>query len=448
MTIDHPHEVPVRHIGLGAVMIGDEPVAPAGAVTLDVFGATLDFDPSRPDQLPSCLVADPGLAVPVLEQLYGDEVADEVLNRALAQDHEVVRCRAARQPSLITLTRLAEVRWCQRNAALPLDPALLLMEEMTLIAELRGIVETEENWVGELHRLLGALMGRPRAMCAALKQPAVRALLIDALDELASESPLTGEERADALGWLGEVEGAVSPPALGEGLVDWLEHLRPELALAAGGSAAAGTSTVDWRDVPLGMTSRREGNVAWNAEFGRDAVDVSASAEGAGGAFRLLGEQPTLTGGLFFDLVGDDWPMPLATGELTSDDDGGEWRGAVTLGGEQTELLRRLLRDGSRLDVRVRGADPEPMGDSLAAEAQRWCARAVCALRLRNVVASENLLGSAESALERAADLWQLAGREAELAATRELLGRAQDPGLIWADTLTVAETILLAERG
>ena len=50
MTFDQPLEVLIRHVGFGAVMIGEEPVAPAGAVTLDILGATLDFDPSRRGQ--------------------------------------------------------------------------------------------------------------------------------------------------------------------------------------------------------------------------------------------------------------------------------------------------------------------------------------------------------------------------------------------------------------
>ena len=192
MTFDQPLEVLIRHVGFGAVMIGEEPVAPAGAVTLDILGATLDFDPSRPDRLPSCLVADPGLAVPVLEQLYGDAVADEVLERARHRDDTAVTRPVVAQPSLALLTRLAENHWCQRNAALSLDPALLLLEERTVLAELRGIVETDDEWLAELHQLLGTLMSRPVAVRAAMAQPAVRALLTRALDILIAEtSPLS-----------------------------------------------------------------------------------------------------------------------------------------------------------------------------------------------------------------------------------------------------------------
>ena len=53
----------IRHIGLGTVLIGREPVAPAGAVVINLPGTVLDVDPARPDLVPSCLGGDVDLAV-------------------------------------------------------------------------------------------------------------------------------------------------------------------------------------------------------------------------------------------------------------------------------------------------------------------------------------------------------------------------------------------------
>lgn len=446
MTIDQPCEVSIRHIGFGAIMVGDEPIAPAGAVTLNVLGAILDFDPSRPDRLPSCLVADPGIAVPVLEQLYGDAVAGEVMNRAFQHDEETVICPVVRQPSLGTLIRLAEIRWYQRNAAIPLDPSLLLLEEMTLLAELRGIIETDEDWVGELHRLLGAFMARPQAVRSALEKPEVRALIIAALDVLAAESPLIGDERVTAIAWIHSMERESIKPVRLTSTSDWTGQLRPELALAAGGSPYQGTSTVDWHDVPLGLLSRREDNVRWRTVLNNAERAVTASVEGVGHMFRLLGEMPAPPGGMFFDLTSTGWPMPLATGELALDEDGQQWSGKAAMSVEQAVLLDRLVDEGAHLDVRVRGSFPEPLRDPRVAEAERWSARAVCALRLRNAVGGQKLLGSAEASLEQAANLWKLARRPSELAATRELVERARDESASWTEALTVAEKILVEE--
>lgn len=448
MTFDQPREVLIQHIGFGAVMIGEEPVAPAGAVTLDILGATLDFDPSRPDRLPSCLVAEPDIAVPVLEQIFGNTLAAGVLDRALQRNDDVVSRPVVGQPALVLLTRLAEVRWCQRHAALSLDPGLLLLEELTLVAMLRGILDVDESWAAELFQLLEALMARPAAVHAAVAQPAVKALLIEALDILVAELSPLSTDHGKAVAWAHTFEEPV-PPAAGPVTVpELLKQLRPELALAAGASPTSGTSTVDWRDVPLGLLSRREGNVRWRMEQSEGGGRVTATAEGAGDVFRLLGEVPTLTGGMFFDVLSAEWPLPIASGRLSPEPDGHDWSGAVELSAAQAALLRRLTEEAPCLEVRVRGANPEPQGNARVAEAERWCARAVSALRLRNILASEELLGSAESALEHAAMLWESAGRAAERAATLELLERSRDDAVTWAETLTVAETILVAEQG
>lgn len=448
MTFDQPCEVLIRHIGFGAVMIGEEPVAPAGAVTLDILGATLDFDPSRPDRLPSCLVAEPDMAVPVLEQIFGNTLATGVLDRALERNDEVVSCPVVRQPSLELLTRLAEVRWCQRYAALSLDPGLLLLEELTLLATLRGILDIDESWVVELFQLLEALMTRPKAVHAAVAQPAVKALLIDSLDILVGELSPLSTDHGKAIAWSRAFEEDASPAAGPVTVPELLEQLRPELALAAGAPPTAGTSTVDWRDIPLGLLSRREDNVRWQVEQGDGWGRITATVQGAGDVFRLLGEAPTLPGGICFDVLSAKWPLPIASGKLSLEHDGRQWSGAVDLSAGQAALLRRLTQDAPCLEVRVRGVSPEQRGDQRVAEAERWCARAVNALRLRNILAPKELLGSAEGALEHAAILWESAGRSAEREATLGLLERARDDTVTWAETLTVAETILVAEQG
>ncbi|MDO5067761.1 MAG: hypothetical protein Q4D96_10825 [Propionibacteriaceae bacterium] len=446
MTFDQPRGVLIRHIGFGAVMIGEEPVAPAGSATLDILGATLEFDPSRPDRVPSCLVADPGLAVPVIEQLYGHAVADAVLECTRRRDDKTMTCPVVVQPLLALLTRLAENHWCQRNAALPLDPALLLLEEKTLLAELREVLEADDDWLPELQQLLGTLMSRPGAVRAAVAQPAVRALIARSLDILIAESTPLSDTHDTAVTWARDVD-LEAPAARQAEPAEWVGYLRPEMALAAGGGSVAGTSTVDWQDVPLGLISRREGNVEWQVEQGDDPGRVTVSVAGAGEVFRLLGEAPNPPEGLVFDVVSSGWPVPIATGGLIRDEGNQGWRGAAELSRDQLTLVNRLLGDGARLDVRVRGGRPAPSRNPLVAEAERWCARAVCALRLRNVVAAEELLGVAEATLERASALWELAGRPAEQRATLELLELAQSDAGKWTETLTVAETILVAQQ-
>ena len=450
MTNDRHLEVSIQNIGLGVVLIGEEPVAPAGGATLDIPGATLDFDPALPSRLPSCLIADAGAATPVVEQIYGPAVRDGVLEALVRPEHgtgpaprDALRRRVHQQPPLESLSQLAAVRFCQVVSALPLDPGLLQLEELALLGELEGIVEADPEWAEALHQLLGAVIARPNLVTEAYRRPAVRRLLIGALDVLAGTLPLPDERRMIALEWLESLDRRHGPEHRYRA-PEWTSYLGPEFALAAGGGTFSGQSTADWADVPLGILSRREGNVSWRVEVGESEAVVYVTAKPADATYRLLGEPSWPRVGLAFDLVSPGWIAPLASGSLENRIAGDDWMGGARLGANATRLLRRLVDESGELGVRVRTTVPQPRLDPVVAEARRWTSRAVFALRLGHIVADERLLPTVSQSLERACGLWELAGHEPELTATRNLQRRAAESSERWGETLTVAESILI----
>lgn len=436
MTNDRHLEVSVRNIGLGVVLIGEEPVAPAGGASVSIPGATLDFDPALPSRLPSCLIADPGVAAPLVGQIYGAAVRDGVIE-VCGDDAAEVTCRVEWQPPLTLLTQLAAVRFCQTSSALPLDPGLLRLEELALLGELEGIVDPDDEGIDDLYPMLEAVMSRQELMEAACRRPSVLRLLADALDILAGTLPLPDERRDVTLQWLAALDEAHE--AHRYQAPEWLSYLSPELALAAGGEPLAGRATADWGDVPVGLLSRREGQVAWEVQVDDAGAAVEVVAKSAETPYRLLGEPD---GYLAFDLVSPEWPLPLVAGNLKRR--GADWVGAVRLGDNAAKRLRRLVEDGATFDVRVRSGDPQPMPNPISAEARRWTSRAVFALRLGYVLADEHRLPAASESLGRASSLWELADDQPELEATRELMRRAEALSESWGETLTVAESVLI----
>ena len=176
---------PIRHVGLGAVLIGHEPVAPAGAVAINLPGAVLDFDPARPDLMPSCLAGDVELAAPGVEQIFGSASAKGLLDVAFEQG-----CKSGvyqvREGEVLGLLRgLVEIRWCRDNSDLLLDSLLLDLEELTLLGRLADRIEVDREWREPLLALLGCLTQSPETLSRVQGHPASRNLLLDAADVLA-----------------------------------------------------------------------------------------------------------------------------------------------------------------------------------------------------------------------------------------------------------------------
>ena len=176
---------PIRHVGLGMVLIGREPVAPAGAVVINLPGAVLDFDPARPDLMPSCLAGDAELAVPGVEQIFGRASARGLLDVAFEEGCESGICQVREGEVLGLLRGLAEIRWCRDNSDLLLDSLLLDLEELTLLGRLAGRIEVDREWREPLLALLGCLTQSPEMLARIQGHPESRNLLLDAADVLA-----------------------------------------------------------------------------------------------------------------------------------------------------------------------------------------------------------------------------------------------------------------------
>ena len=181
---------PIRHVGLGTVLIGREPVAPAGAVAINLPGAVLDFDPARPDLMPSCLAGDVELAVPGVEQIFGRASAKGLLGVAFEEGCESGIYQVRGGEVLGLLRGLAEIRWCRDNSDLLLDSLLLDLEELTLLGRLADRIEVDREWRESLLALLGCLTQSPDTLSHIQGHPVSRNLLLDAADVLAGTAIL------------------------------------------------------------------------------------------------------------------------------------------------------------------------------------------------------------------------------------------------------------------
>ena len=174
----------IRHIGLGTVLIGREPVSPAGAVVINLPGAVLDVDPARPDLVPSCLVGDVDLAVSGVKQIFGRAVAKGLLDVVSEEGTESGIYQVRGGEVLGLLRGLAEIRWCRDNSDLLLDSLLLELEELTLLGRLSGRIEVDREWRKPLLALLGCLTQSPERMSRIQGHPASLNLLLEASDVL------------------------------------------------------------------------------------------------------------------------------------------------------------------------------------------------------------------------------------------------------------------------
>lgn len=178
----------IRHIGLGTVLIGREPVAPAGAVVINLPGTVLDVDPARPDLVPSCLVGDVDLAISGVKQIFGRAVAKGLLDVVSGEGAESGIYQVRGGEVLGLLRGLAEIRWCRDNSDLLLDSLLLELEELTLLSRLSGRIEVDREWRKPLLALLGCLTQSPERLLRIQGHPVAMNLLLEASDVLAGSA--------------------------------------------------------------------------------------------------------------------------------------------------------------------------------------------------------------------------------------------------------------------
>ncbi|WP_130875568.1 hypothetical protein [[Pseudopropionibacterium] massiliense] len=276
---------PIRNIGLGMVLIGREPVAPAGAVAINLPGAVLDLDPARPDLVPSCLVGDVGVAEPGVEQVFGRPVARGLLDVVSEEGCGSGIYQVCGGEALGLLRGLAEIRWCRDNSDLLLDPLLLDLEELTLLGRLAVRIEVDREWREPLLALLGFLARSPEVSSRIRGHPASRNLLLEAADVLTGtaipEAGTAGRPQAPryalAAGGMEAEEEDVDPcPPQGPGEASTTKDAR---RLTAQGvfDLRLCVVTGDRRPLETGLSALEAAMEIWRA--GGAGAEAGASAE-------------------------------------------------------------------------------------------------------------------------------------------------------------------------
>lgn len=272
-------EITIQSLAPGVVMIGAESGAPVGDVIIPVRGATVVVDPAAPSANPAVLVADADEAFPVVEALYGSELAVAMCSVAAVEPvppQEETRARICRGRALEKIVALASAQWCRATSPLPMVRTLLDVEELTLRGALCEVLdEDDKEWIAGLERharTIFSFVAGGSSSCQAVPGPFE--MVGDALELLATYLPITRDAAAIAARLLetwsrtAEEAGASMAP-----VKDWVRPLRPRGAALAGvRQLHAGTSTVDWDEVPFGQTSTEEDNVGghWRVpEIGR-----------------------------------------------------------------------------------------------------------------------------------------------------------------------------------
>lgn len=234
---------PVRYVGMGAVLIGDELAAPGGSVAIQLPGAVIDVDPSGPGLMPSCLVADVELARPVVTRLFGEAVADAMLTVRREWSEEPVYAPVTPGPMLAELRRLAEVRWCQQHTLLSVTSPLLELEELTLQGRLSGVIAHTGDWRPRLLSALGELMLHPEEVEQILAQPAGRRLIDAAFEVIAAEP---GEATPlPTITLLEPIPGTPFREVVTRTLAGWTATQRPRFAQRAGDHRSADRGSVE-----------------------------------------------------------------------------------------------------------------------------------------------------------------------------------------------------------
>ncbi len=434
-------DVPVRRLGESQVLIGRRRPIPAEGEVIALQGSHVTIDPARPDSIPACFVTDLEAAEEILLTLYGADAVAAVGQLWSSGSNTELACAVAVGDELDQLTRLGVVRWCRQFSSLPLDDLLLSLEDLTLIGRLQRILEDEDEWPVDLERACGRLIKRTEL--GVIPNPAVESLLIEALELLGASLPVGDPVSIEARGRL--VSRDPLTASIGKrGPFETAVDLPDSLALVARDDALAGADTVDWFDVPRGVTSRSEGNVQWALELSDASADVTVSVEGPPAIWRYgrpeaEREHPHQSR-LAFDAYLPDWPFPALTGDLQFDASTWSWVGVAGVGAAQADLIGDALEAGHRPVFRVRTATPGPAQHPMWAGAHRWSCRALSTARVAEGRA--DWASATTAAWLRAAGLWRMIGSD-DNADECEGLAHAQRDGLP-SQQLTIAERWLL----
>jgi len=412
-------DIPIRLDDDGAVLVGSPPAAPAGSGVVGLRGAEVFVDPTAPDP-PHLVVHDIDEAEHALELLHGPDVAAAAVRVADGAGGED-RVPVETGPVAAAVRTMALVRWLEAHSPDLLPAGLLDLEFGTAAATVGDLLAEPEEAEGERrlvrHAGLVTQLARrlrdgdppPPAGLAALigaAVPAMHAVLpFDSphLDDLVHE-----EELARALTALG----------VGGARLDWTELATlPAIggrSLAAARHAGASVreervTSVDWYQVPRGLLDTAEDTVSWSLTTGGEpsvAVSVRAAA-GARAADRLA-----------FRLYSAGMPLPIAIGRLRLSADGSVFTGTAPVLGPAQDPLTLDVHDA--LDTRL----PQLGMDRTTAQAVRWMARAVTALRLGGPSTTAD--GTARGAIQEAARLFRRIGAKHPRAAPQELARRRQ----------------------
>ena len=430
-------DVPVVRLGAGRVLVGSERSIPAEGVVVPVVGAHLTVDPARPHDVPSCLITEGDVARDTLVALFGEDAAAAIARVWPEEAHAETTCVVTASEELQQVVRLAVARWCRRFSPLRLDEIVLWAEELTLVGCLRSLLEDEDDWAEDLDRAVGWLIDSAGGQIRG--DGPVEQLILEALEVLATRLPVTDPISVAARERLARYAApvpylrALDPPS-------WWENDLGHQALTAGTvGGAVGVDTVDWNDVPRGVTSMAEGNATWTLKLDPFEAEISVTVEGPVAVRRygqsdLTLEAPALER-LAFDAYVPDWPLPVLTGGLRFDAAAWSWRGSVPAGKAQAGLIQAALAARQTVSVRVRSLRPVPFRNPARAQAHRWTCRGIS---LARVATDTEQRATAVEAVEHAADLWAETGRDAYADECRRLAADWAD-GRVTYD-LTVAE--------
>lgn len=439
--------VVIQHTGLGIVSIGRERHAPAGAATVSLLGCLITVDPCTPEQPPHCLVSDADTAREVLEILYGPDVAQRVatVDDRPGRDEQV---RYAPGAEMRTVMRLAETRWLRSNSPLPLDQRLLELEEFVLLGRIGELLDPlDEQWLDTLADYGEDLL---RMADLDMLQPDGLADVVgDGLELLANHLPVSSQLRiavAQRIAtWQPSRRSAHIASTLDTGRLS--RGLAPVGALHAGAESSlfVGSATVDWGDVPLGATSRSENNVQWTLVIVDDRAVVSVGVEGPEPvkSHPALAPLPQHAEPLSFDVLLPQWPLPVSTGQLSSNGKDDSWTGRIQLSPSARAEVEAALNRRDTIGVRVHAGAIWPPAPPLEAQAQRFAARGVSLLRLNAVQPETSFRESAAASLRRAESLWRAQGFDEAAQVCGTLAGQAapRPPRQVWGQPAAEEET-------
>jgi hypothetical protein len=384
----------------GVVRVGQKPIAATYPADVHLPGLTVAVDPSDTDPAAHALVYDAELAHPLVEALFGSEVADAVTRGAAGSATPVFGAELAE------IAHLGQLSWLERYRPVALDPGLLALETAVAGA---GLSDDEtairEPWVvaaiSGLARRVREDPGLPLA--GRLRQLVQAAFLHLPVDP---DEPALAHEREL---WL--VQERWGDAVLEVADLEWLAgQITPASAGNLGDARTlSGTSPLDWERVPAALLPAGEDTVGFEVSEGRVEVTVEAPPQPLAHPAVTLPRTPTPR--LVAGLRSSDWPVPLAGGELSLDAANRRWHGSFSIVPDAMALARTAPELG--VDVRSLRLPWEApnLRRSRAAAARRWVARGIEAHRLSAVTADNGLAQAGTAALRFAARLWAAAGR-------------------------------------